>query len=125
MDHDFMQKCDSCNFNSDEEKVKIHSIMKQRFTLYQLWQNHWTQRDTCIKKISMKVFHRVKFRENNERDRTDGKLLIQVVQFPVQKLAFHFQESPCEALGTTATRDWRPSCIDLYFCHIQLNELII
>ena len=40
VDNDFMQKCDSCNFNSDEEKVKKHCIMKRRFTLCQLRQNH-------------------------------------------------------------------------------------
>jgi hypothetical protein len=57
----------------------------------------------------------VKLRDKkNEGDHPDGELLIQVLQFPVSELEFHFQQSPCEALGTGATRDTTRWCIHLY-----------
>ena len=30
----FWAKCDTCNFNSDKDKIKIHYIMQQSFTLF-------------------------------------------------------------------------------------------
>ena len=33
VDKDFQQKCDAFNFKSDKDKVKIHNIKEQSFTL--------------------------------------------------------------------------------------------
>ena len=55
-----------------------------------------------------------RLKKNNKGDPPDDLLLIQVVLFPVSELEFHFKQSPCQALGTGATRDKRSWCIHLY-----------
>ena len=67
----------------------------------------WGYKEICVTKIfNLNVFQSVQFREEekNKGDHPDGELLIQIVQFPVSKLVFHFQQSPCEALGMGATK---------------------
>ena len=63
VDKDVQQKCDACNFDSDKDKVKIHNIREQIFTLCHNCDKIIEHKEIlATKKMYMKVFQSVKFR---------------------------------------------------------------
>ena len=61
---DSKQKCDACNFDSDKDKVKIHNIGGQRFTLYHKCHIIIEHKEILVTKhFNMKVFQHGNFRD--------------------------------------------------------------
>ena len=60
----FKQTCDTCNFDSDKDKVKIYKTMEQKFTHCHNCDKIIEHREVLLTHFfNMKVFPSVKFRD--------------------------------------------------------------
>ena len=82
---DFKQKCDACNFNSDEDKLKINNIKKQSFTHCFRFDKIIEHKESYNKFLYESILKCEIQRKKIEGDGPDGELFIQVVQYPVQE----------------------------------------
>ena len=58
------EKCDACNYDSDKDKVNIHSIKERRFTLCHNCDKIIEHKNILETKVfNMNIFQSLKFRD--------------------------------------------------------------